>query len=103
MFGTIVLTKEEGMTNIVKRAKLRSHFLVFAAGLLLVGGQLSGSVFAATAKKPDATADPSKNNANSIKVSPLRTDLTLDPGASGIVKIYVTNITDAPVVYKPIE
>lgn len=73
-----------------------------AAGVLLVGGQLGSGAFAATTKTA-ATSDPSKNNADSIKVSPLRTDITLDPGGSGTVKTYVTNLTNAPVVFKPIE
>lgn len=71
-------------------------------GVLLVGGQLGGSVFAAT-KAPATTSDPTKNNADSIKISPLRTDVTLDPGGSGTVKTLVTNLTDATVVYRPIE
>ncbi len=95
-------TKSEGTFSIVKRANLRSQLLGLALGVVLVGGQLSGSAFAAPAKAP-VSSDPSKNNANSIKVSPLRTDVALDPGGSAVVKIYVTNITDEPVVYKPIE
>jgi hypothetical protein len=85
----------------VKRVKLRSHFLVIASVTLLAGGQLGGSALAVTGKT--TATDPSKNNANSIKVSPLRTDVTLDPGGSSVVKTYVTNLTDASVVFKPIE
>jgi hypothetical protein len=86
----------------VKRVKLRSHFFLMAASVLLVAGQSVGGAFAAT-KAPAATSDPSKNNADSLKVSPLRTDVALDPGGVGTVKTYVTNLTAATVVLKPIE
>jgi len=70
-------------------------------GVLLACGQVGSVVFAAAAKAP--AADPTKNNANSIKISPLRTDLTLDPGGSGTAKVYVTNITGNTIVLKAIE
>lgn len=75
-----------------------------ACGVVLVGAGLSGTGFAAAAKAAAPTAsDVAKNNANSIKISPLRSDVSLKPGESGTVKVRVTNVTDNTVVLKPIE
>lgn len=86
----------------MKSAKLRSVLLAIASTLALVVGQLGGSVFAATSKS-STSSDAINNNANSLKISPLRTDITLDPGESGTVKTYITNLTKAPIVLKAIE
>ena len=69
--------------------------------VVLVISQFSGFASAATSTK--TTVDPSKNVANSFKLSPLRSDLKLDPGGTGTVKIYVTNISGQSTVLKPIE
>lgn len=88
----------------MKSATTRNSFFAIVWGVLLVGLLASGQVFAATGKSSSSsTSDPSKNNANSIKVSPLRTDVTLKPGESGTVKTYVTNTTGSAVVLKPVE
>jgi len=73
-----------------------------AAGtLVLLLGQLSGFASAATAASSSTNAI--NNNANSAKISPLRSDLTLDPGTSGTVKTYITNLTKDTVIFKAIE
>jgi hypothetical protein len=84
----------------VRLARPRSILLVAAGTLVLVLGQFGGLVAAATTP---AASDTTKNEANGLKVSPLRTDVTLKPGESGLVKVYVTNLTKATVVLKPIE
>lgn len=43
------------------------------------------------------------NNANTLKISPVRTDLTIAPGKSGTVTMKVSNLTDAPMVIQSIE
>lgn len=86
----------------MKQIRIRRYILALAMGFLLACGQLGASVSAAT-KPPAALSDPAKNNANSIKISPLRSDLALDPGTSGTVKVNVTNITANPIVLKAIE
>jgi hypothetical protein len=86
----------------VKQTRIRRSVVALAMGVLLACGQLGTSASAAT-KAPAAPVDPSKNNANSLKLSPLRSDLTLDPGTSGTVKVNVTNITKAAIVLKAIE
>ena len=85
----------------MKLARIRSYFVAIASGLVLAGSQLGGMVSAATSKP--AANDAAKNNANSLKVSPLRTDLKLDPGGSGVVKTYVTNLTKSTIALEPIE
>lgn len=51
-----------------------------------------------------ATASGSTtNNANTLKIAPVRTDLTVPAGTSAQVKVIVTNLTDAPVSIHPIE
>lgn len=39
---------------------------------------------------------------NGMKISPVRTDLTISPGRSQVVKLYVQNITNGPTTYKAI-
>lgn len=43
------------------------------------------------------------NTANTLKVSPVRTDVQIKPGESKIVKTNVTNLTDSPITVRPIE
>jgi hypothetical protein len=83
----------------VKSTKLRSFLVVAASAFTLVFGQTGGAVFAAQSKPSNAI----NNNANSLKLSPLRSDLTLDPGTTGTVKTYITNLTKDTVVLKAIE
>jgi hypothetical protein len=64
----------------------------------------SGAVAsAATSSSAANTNNSLNNNANSIKISPLRTDVTTAPGSSNKVKVYVTNLTSAPIILKAIE
>ena len=41
--------------------------------------------------------------ANTLKVSPLRTDIQVKPGETGKVEIVVTNLTSADVLVRPYE
>lgn len=41
--------------------------------------------------------------ANTLKVTPVRSDIEIKPGASQTVKVTVTNLTDKPIVVRPIE
>jgi hypothetical protein len=86
--------------NEVKMIRLHSTFKVAVCMLTLLLG-LSGSAMAATTSKTQPTSI--NNNSNSLKISPLRTDLTLKAGDSGVVSVYVTNITGDTVLLQPIE
>jgi hypothetical protein len=52
---------------------------------------------AAKVKKPTSASE------NSIKISPLRTDITIAPGKTGIVKIDITNLSKSTAEYQAIE
>jgi len=51
----------------------------------------------------NGAAATATNNTNTLKVSPVRTSITVQPGTTGIVKTYVTNLTKSPVIIHPIE
>lgn len=58
---------------------------------VLVGGQQALAV------------DSKTNNINTLKISPVRSDITVAPGTSRKVTMKVTNITNAPMTVRPIE
>lgn len=47
--------------------------------------------------------EPATKTANTLKVTPVRTDVTIDPGKSKIVKVTVTNPSSANVTVRPIQ
>jgi len=67
------------------------------------------ATLAVTSLAPVLAAVPAKNAAqpvgaaNGMKVSPLRSDVTLEPGTSGKVDVTITNLTKATAVLQPIE
>lgn len=69
-------------------------------GLLLatLAAVLAGSLFIIS-----GSAFATDNSANSLKISPLRTDIEITPGGSKIVKVTVTNLTNAPIAVTPVE
>lgn len=50
-----------------------------------------------------SSASAATNTANTLKVTPVRTDVTIKPGESKTVKTTVSNLTDAPITVAPIE
>lgn len=50
-----------------------------------------------------ASAVTASNTANTLKVSPVRTDIEIKPGETKTVKTTVTNLTKAPITISPIE
>lgn len=83
----------------MKVAKLRAYLVVAALALVLVGGQFGHEVFAADAS---SSSNSVTNGANSMKISPLRTDVVIEAGDSGTVEVLITNLTSSTVVLKPI-
>lgn len=67
--------------------------VVLGAVVAIVGG--SNHVLAVT--------NSTTNNANTLKISPVRTDITIDPGKTKTVKMKVTNLTNSPMTVRPIE
>lgn len=41
--------------------------------------------------------------ANTLKISPVRSDIEIKPGESKVVKITVTNLTDEPIAIRPVQ
>jgi hypothetical protein len=84
----------------IVKSVARYRFLpALALVLVLAVSQIGGAVSAAT---PAKTA-PVNQNVNSMKVSPLRTDITVKPGDAQTVEITITNLTNDTVVLQPIE
>lgn len=78
---------------LVNRLVLMSVRMVFtfAVTAILVAGVFSSSVNAQA------------STANTLKVSPVRTDVEIKAGGSGDVPITITNLTDSDVLVAPIE
>ena len=49
-----------------------------------------------------ASAAEKSNSANTLKISPVRSDIEIKAGAAQTVKVGVTNLTDAPITVRPI-
>lgn len=74
------------------------RLLKVALALLIAATMVGVAGFIASAQEAgnDATA-------NTLRVSPLRTDLTVDPGETGVVKVTITNPSDQPVSVRVIQ
>lgn len=65
-----------------------------------VAATTPAAVFAATASK---TTTPQTTDTQNLRVSPVRSELSVNKGSSGMVKTFVTNLTSAPITVRPIE
>lgn len=79
----------------MKTPKIRSGLLMALCGVVLIASP-SSVAFA-------ATSSSTSGSSSGIKLSPLRSDVTLDPGASASVTVHVTNLTKQSVIMRPIE
>lgn len=77
-----VLLKQRVKTNI-------HRVMVFTAAIVAIPFLVGAPAFAASA--------------NVLKVSPVRSDISIAPGASQTVQTTITNLTDAPITVRPIE
>lgn len=84
----------------MKTSKLHNAVVVFVGVVMLVAGQ-SGLVAAATASSKAPTTV--NNSANTLKISPVRSDVSINAGSSATVPVYVSNLTSTPISLKPIE
>lgn len=80
----------------MKRNILRGVLVVVVCNVCLA--MFSSSALAATPSTTTVT-----NATDTLKISPIRTDLSIAAGSSGIVKTYVTNISSSSIVVQPIE
>jgi hypothetical protein len=81
----------------VKKHLSRSFATAGLSLLILLAS--AGQAVAATSAASTSTT----NNANTLKISPVRSDLTAKPGTSAKVDMTVTNLTAAPLMIHPIE
>ena len=77
------------------RQKIRNIAVASLVAIVGVSAVLVGQSYAQQAAEP--------STANTLKVSPLRTEITADPGETKVVKIIVTNPSDSEVSVKPIQ
>ncbi len=84
----------------MKIAKYRALLVV---ATVLTFGAFGSYALAATNSSAAKTTKPSTGDANSIRISPLRSDLTIEPGKTGTVKVNVTNLSKQTAVYQTIE
>jgi hypothetical protein len=78
----------------VKTNKLYSALLLSISAISLV--IMPASAWAVTVKTVPAV----NNNSDTLKISPVRADLTLNPGTSGQVKVSVSNLTGSSIGLK---
>lgn len=76
----------------------RVHINVRTAAVIVTALAVATTLFMST-----HSAAAQDNAANTLKVSPVRTDITIKPGESKTVKTTVTNLTNAPITVSPIE
>lgn len=79
--------------------QVKKYVLRSALGLLLCGLLLTGVGGSKAVAAPSSTV----NNTNTLKVSPVRSDITVPAGTSSKVQTYITNLTKAPILIHPIE
>jgi len=85
----------------MKTKSITAGSLVVSLVILLVA-VVTPSVFAQRGGNVGGGSTGSKNS-NSLRVSPVRTDLTAKPGETKKVIVYIQNVTNTPATYKPIN
>lgn len=69
---------------------------------LIVASLVFGG-FALLSGEQATAVESTTNNAKTMKISPLRTDLSIAPGKTGVVTVKVTNLTKAPITLQAIQ
>lgn len=85
----------------MKLTKLRSLTMVVVGAITIIAGSSAGYVSAATPAK--TSAQSVNNSSNTLKISPVRTDISIAAGTTGKVTVTITNVTGAAIALKPIE
>lgn len=76
--------------NVLKTVGLAAATLLFAVVTALFAGS-------------HAFAQTQTNTANTLKVTPVRSDIEIKPGENKTVQVTVSNLTDAPITVHPVE
>lgn len=81
--------------------RLRSGALIALALVATVA--LSGSAYTYAVSNEETNEVGTTNSANTLKVSPVRTDITVEPGSSKKFEAVLTNLTDEQMVVDTLE
>lgn len=85
---------------------------MFAVKRLNVSVHVFITIFAAVAMvctglyvllAPFARAETVNDSTNTLKITPVRTDIEVAPGESKVIETTVTNMTDAPITVRPVS
>lgn len=82
----------------MKTNKLRAMSIFVSSTAVLLASMVGAPVFAATAPKSSVVS-----NSNTLKISPVRSDVSVPAGTSKKVSVYVSNLTSSTILLKPIE
>lgn len=77
---------------------IRGRFLT----ALLVVMVAAGSLVSLAAGDVAHAQQRTRVGGNALKVSPVRTDVTMDPGTQRTVTVYISNLTDVPTTLDPV-
>lgn len=79
----------------MQRIRTNIKFFILAAAMLISPSMaMQQTAWAVTSKS---------NSASTLKISPVRSDISVNPGASKTVEVTVTNLTDADITVQPFE
>lgn len=95
MISNYVNGKQNEMVKIGIRTNMRGAVLAVMALAVLVSPQ----AFAQTNNSNTSV----NNSTNVLKVSPVRTDVQIQPGETKTVRTVVSNLTSSPITIRPIE
>lgn len=86
----------------MKLSKLRNLTLGVVGAVTIFASLAAPAAYAATAA-PKSSAASVNNSTNTLKISPVRSDISIEAGSAGKITVTVSNLTAAPVALKPIE
>ncbi len=79
---------------------MKKHLSRIIVGATLVFG---GLIVALAGDSLVFAQSSTNNNTNTLKLSPVRSDIVVEPGKSKVVTIQVTNLTKSPMTVKPVQ
>lgn len=87
-----------GKQNVLVKQRIQTNIRV------LIGTIIIAILSVIFSSQSFAAPTPAVNNAaNVLKVSPVRSDIEVQPGSRKVVQVTVTNLSNAPITLKPIE
>lgn len=101
-YASVMMVSNHVCEGKTVRHKLRANAGIIALllGIITAGIGLTASSLSFAATQPNSDVN---NSANTLKVSPVRTDIEIPAGTVKTVDMYVTNLTETPITIRPIE